>query len=642
MRILMVFVTVASWWAGAGSFALEPPAATAQGWARLSPFQDLRLAGGRVEVELDGARYELVSILGRSTAEILAHCRRTYGERWEKRLAEDLVEVLAGLGLGRRTEVDLVLIELSSGARVELRGVAMTAEKRRELMERRRSSSVPPTVDPGAVRRVERVHRSEPSAAHAELARIRPPLDGERLLTRAQAQEDLDELEWRIVNEFAYRDLAGVDVPAVFDAVRAGLGERVGRGAFAEALQRLIARFGDGHAGLHGGWAELDSSRSVPCLFVAAGEAVLALRPDRGGFLDPDRPRLLALDGVPIEGWIAAARPYVPDGSGQLVRERVLGKLRSIELLRRELGLPAAESLSLELARPEGTDSVRRALPLTSERPLYGEWPRTRTALLAGDIGYLRLARMEEGSDFLDGLDRAMDAFRHTAGLVIDVRGNGGGSRLPLLRLFPYFMGPDEGPHVASVAALRLGGGAAALPEGLLADRFSWPLSASRWGDEEREAIGRAAARFRPSWTPPAGEFSPWHWLVLARSDNPRAYSYGAPVVLLMDTGCFSATDIFLGAFAGRPGVTLLGVPSGGGSGRARSAPLAHSGLGVRLSTMISFRPDGAPYDGRGVAPDVLVEAPPEWHVGGRDPQLEAALALLAARRSDVPQGSGR
>ena len=45
---------------------------------------------------------------------------------------------------------------------------------------------------------------------------------------------------------------------------------------------------------------------------------------------------------------------------------------------------------------------------------------------------------------------------------------------------------------------------------------------------------------------------------------------------------------------------------------------------------MASFRPDGSRYDGKGVAPDVLVlPAPEDFLEGGGDRQLEAALALL-------------
>jgi C-terminal processing protease CtpA/Prc len=152
----------------------------------------------------------------------------------------------------------------------------------------------------------------------------------------------------------------------------------------------------------------------------------------------------------------------------------------------------------------------------------------------------------------------------------------------------------------------------------------------SGWSAAEREAIRRFKATFRPEWTPPAAEFSDWHYLVMSRSMNPQAYGYGRPVIILMDENCFSATDIFLSAFKGYPGVTLVGDPSGGGSARRVGARLPESGLSLGLASMASFQQDGRLYDGHGVQPDVLVHPDPTYFLtGGRDNVLERALALL-------------
>jgi hypothetical protein len=133
------------------------------------------------------------------------------------------------------------------------------------------------------------------------------------------------------------------------------------------------------------------------------------------------------------------------------------------------------------------------------------------------------------------------------------------------------------------------------------------PETASHWSDRERKAIRKLARAFRPEWSPPAGEFSAWHFLLLKPTDAEGTYHYSRPVVVLLDGGSYSATDIFLGALAGWRGVTLVGTPSGGGSGRSRPVTLAHSGLDLRVSSMASFRRDGKLYDGRGVQPDVTV-----------------------------------
>jgi C-terminal processing protease CtpA/Prc len=178
------------------------------------------------------------------------------------------------------------------------------------------------------------------------------------------------------------------------------------------------------------------------------------------------------------------------------------------------------------------------------------------------------------------------------------------------------------------VAALRLGpGDARGRPEGLLADRFLFPLGSARWTPAERELLRKH--RFAPEWKPPERDFSEWHYLVLRREAGDRRPVYDRPVAVLMDEACFSATDIFLGAFSGWRKTVLVGAPSGGGSGRARRVQLPRSGLELRLSSMASFRPDGRLYDGRGVAPDVPVAPRPTDLLGRTDAVLDEALRRL-------------
>ena len=144
-------------------------------------------------------------------------------------------------------------------------------------------------------------------------------------------------------------------------------------------------------------------------------------------------------------------------------------------------------------------------------------------------------------------------------------------------------------------------------------------------------AIDVAARRFEPEWTLPDG-FSEWHYLVLDRTGHPDEYWYDRPVVVISDAGCFSATDIFLGALAMHPRVTLLGAASSGGSARSQRFRLSNSGIEVACASMASFRPDGRLYDGRGVEVDVEVPADPgDFLFGGGDRRLSAAMRLLDA-----------
>jgi C-terminal processing protease CtpA/Prc len=44
---------------------------------------------------------------------------------------------------------------------------------------------------------------------------------------------------------------------------------------------------------------------------------------------------------------------------------------------------------------------------------------------------------------------------------------------------------------------------------------------------------------------------------------------------------------------------------------------------------MASFQADGKLFDRNGVTPDVVVEARPEFHIGGRDNQREQAVKRI-------------
>lgn len=149
------------------------------------------------------------------------------------------------------------------------------------------------------------------------------------------------------------------------------------------------------------------------------------------------------------------------------------------------------------------------------------------------------------------------------------------------------------------------------------------------WNEAQRQAIEIFAPGFEPEWKAP-GEFSEWHYLVLDRTGYEGEYFYDKPVVVLADSWCFSATDIFLSALHGRPRVTLMGEASAGGSARSQSFTLPHSQIRVKCASMVSYRPDGRLYDGRGVEVDVeLPLQATDLLQGGTDSVLESACEHL-------------
>ena len=63
----------------------------------MSPFTDVRFEADQVFVTYEGEDYEWLELDHLSVANIVASSKEQFGSRWQKRVAEDLVEVLWGM-----------------------------------------------------------------------------------------------------------------------------------------------------------------------------------------------------------------------------------------------------------------------------------------------------------------------------------------------------------------------------------------------------------------------------------------------------------------------------------------------------------------------------------------------------------------
>jgi hypothetical protein len=402
---------------------------------------------------------------------------------------------------------------------------------------------------------------------------------------------------------------------------------------YAVEVQKFISLFIDGHSSVGG--LRTPPGR-LPFFIEPASSRFVAILPDRSAPVDADLPYITKIDGRPLADWIEAARPYAPQGSPQYRRGRALRLLRTLQFHRRIMGLPTPETVRIELQSADGARAREVQLQVAAQSASPGTWPLTQSRLLDGNIGYIRIPSMNQAA--AAEIDAWMAKFRDTRGVIVDVRGNGGGSRDALRALFPYTMAADGGPQVVSTAKYRLHPDFAADHMG--GSRFMYRESWSGWSAAEREAIARFKSTFKPEWTPAEAEFSEWHYLVISRSTNPKAYAYGKPIVILMDDKCFSATDIFLSALKGQPRVTLVGSASGGGSALQVGYRMPVSGLSMTLASMASFQRSGQLYDTRGVHPDVVVDPNPEYFLrNGRDNVLERALTLIPATALSLRSG---
>ncbi|HLQ39320.1 MAG TPA: S41 family peptidase, partial [Planctomycetota bacterium] len=513
-----------------------------------------------------------------------------------KRINEDLPALLAAMEQTVGTDVELQLRSVTTGER-ERRKVAMTRENRRRLMSNDHEPDGAPMSD----------HLGAASVG-ADLLQLRSLLD----------------------QRFAYRHRPEVDIDALFAAARQQLGSGdVKPAQFAGEVQRLLAAFADGDAGVADS-AGFAAPGFLPCLIEETAGGCVAFAADRTAFVDPNHPFVLAIDGEPIAKWLDAAGVLVAPGSAEYRRYHAVRLLRWLQQLRVLHGVATRPVVEVTFGDAAGNPAPR-TLELHPRPPAYGTWPRRDSRILDGNLGYLRLADTSDDDAELDAIDARMADFKATRGLIVDVRGSGGGSRQALRRLFPYLLAAQDPPRVAGIAAFRLTKGTDDPndAQGYLADQGLYPANWSGWSDAARTAIIAASRRFKPEWTPPAGQFSALHYFVLQRSDNGKAYHYERPVVVLLDGGSCGAADTLLGACKGWHDVTLIGSSSSGSGARPQFYRLQASGLALRLASMASYRADGHLCAGCGIAPDVLVLPAPEDLLGRGDRALQAAQQQL-------------
>lgn len=130
--------------------------------------------------------------------------------------------------------------------------------------------------------------------------------------------------------------------------------------------------------------------------------------------------------------------------------------------------------------------------------------------------------------------------------------------------------------------------------------------------------------------------------LTWASDPEPPAHPlYTGPLYILIDGGCFSACEDLLVPFKDNHRAVLIGERTGGSTGQPISRSFGN-GMGFSLSTKRESFPDGSPFEGIGVAPDVEVHASAADLKAGRDPVLAKAFDLIARAAAGTDRGRGQ
>ncbi len=102
----------------------------------------------------------------------------------------------------------------------------------------------------------------------------------------------------------------------------------------------------------------------------------------------------------------------------------------------------------------------------------------------------------------------------------------------------------------------------------------------------------------------------------------------GFPVVILIDKGSASASEILAGALRVQNGIKLVGEQSFG-KGTVQELQRLSDGSSLKVTVANWLLPDGSIIEGNGLTPDVKVPISENDITAGKDPQLEKAIEVL-------------
>lgn len=110
---------------------------------------------------------------------------------------------------------------------------------------------------------------------------------------------------------------------------------------------------------------------------------------------------------------------------------------------------------------------------------------------------------------------------------------------------------------------------------------------------------------------------------------SPKGFHYDKKVVLITDQSVFSAAEDFVLGMRQLSNVTVLGEPTGGGSGNPATYDLPNGWLYTVSRWQILQPETDSLYEGIGLSPDVFIPSSPDDAAFLRDVKIEEAIRLI-------------
>ncbi|HEY9225274.1 MAG TPA: S41 family peptidase [Gemmatimonadaceae bacterium] len=200
-----------------------------------------------------------------------------------------------------------------------------------------------------------------------------------------------------------------------------------------------------------------------------------------------------------------------------------------------------------------------------------------RYGYAAPTVGYIRIPTFE-GDGWAGEIDAAIAALPQAQSMIVDVRGNPGGSHDLAIQVAGRFA-------TSSVV---------------------YSYTKSRNGPGRNDFTGMTAQTVSPA--------------------GPRQFT--GPVTVLTDRRVYSSAENFTLALSSFPNVTTVGDTTAGASGKPITRELPN-GWTYTLSTWVEYTADKKVYENIGLAPDVYAGPTVRAGVNRTDPTMDRAIAAM-------------
>ncbi|HEX3051717.1 MAG TPA: S41 family peptidase [Aggregatilineaceae bacterium] len=291
------------------------------------------------------------------------------------------------------------------------------------------------------------------------------------------------------------------------------------------------------------------------------------------------------VNGAEPETFFQQNRRYLP-GSSEREQRTKFERLRIL--------LPT--TLKVETDRTSTT--IDRAAVEEPEPEMVAHW------VAPNRVGYIKIPSFSEGYYEEQAL-AYVDAFQSAEYLIIDVRGNVGGTTPGQLvgRLMerPYRFWMESTPVTVGLFQAY----------NRVLDRYGEQLPEAHRSALELSRLFQHASLMWP-----------------ASLERPHTTGFTGKLILLIDGGCVSAGEDFVVPFKDNGRATLIGEHTMGSTGQPHFERF-ENGIAVGIGTKRAYLPDGAAFEGVGIAPDIEVRPTIEDVRAGRDVVMEAAIRLV-------------